>query len=86
MIRHVDPDAVVSLAHDGKPTYTQGRMHARATEWSLRYRSIIPRNGRSRLTWYRVYVSEGTNPTPFIIVRGERHYLTPELAEKVTAP
>ena len=86
MTRYVDPKAAVSLENDGKCSYKQGRMHARATEWSLRYRVAIPKTGRLRLVWYRVYVSEGHNPTPFIIVRGERRYLTPELAEKVTVP
>lgn len=84
-MRLIDPDAVVLLENDGATPYPNGKAAGTSTPWAVLYSTWVPMTTRQQTHRYRVYVPRTGSPGPFILVRGERLYLTPELAEKVTA-
>lgn len=85
-MRFIDPDAVVHMEDDGATAYPNGKAGGTSTSWAVLYSTIVPMTTRRQTQRYRVYVPRTGSRGPFILVRGERHYLTPELAEKVTKP
>lgn len=82
----LDPDAVVLMENDGATPYPNGKVGGNSTPWAILYSTAVPMTTRRQTQRYRVYLPRSGPATPFILVRGARLYLTPQLAEKVTSP
>ena len=81
--RWIDPRSVVSFDHDGAMTYRAPNYGAHSTPWTMTYTSAWPMTTRYLTRRYRVYLPDGEDPCPFILVRGQRFYLTLDFAQKV---
>lgn len=77
--RYIDPIAVVEVVEQPSQRYKE--RGAWATSFMIDYSTPIPMTTRWQTQRYRVYSTKSA--PPFIMVRGDRLYLTPELAEKV---
>lgn len=82
--RFVSPFGVVTLHEDGKPSGSVNGNQVWSLPFMLVYSTPHPKTMRNVTRTYRVYHDISEPAAPFILVRGDRLYLTPSLARKVT--
>lgn len=83
MRRFVSPGAVVVLHRDDKPPGRVNGNRIWSLPFTLTYSTALPKTTRLTTRTYRVYRTLDEPTAPFILVRGERLYLTPPLTRKV---
>lgn len=80
--RFTSPDAIVAFHKDGKPPGRVKGDQVWSLPFTLTYSAPHPKTTRYRVTTYRVYHALAEPDAPFIVVRGERLYLTPSYTRK----